>query len=91
MNLHGNAIIKDEEQLLSAFKQFDTDNDGSISREELRQALKKHANIDEDIEQVCLSSPTRRCIRCVQILDECDQNKDGKIDFEEFRTMMLGV
>lgn len=76
MNLQGKAVIKDEDQLMAAFKRFDTDNSGTISRDELRQALKEHANIEEDIEE---------------ILDDVDKNKDGQIDFEEFRMMMLGV
>lgn len=37
---------------MNAFRKFDTDNNGTISRDELREALKAHANIEDDIEGV---------------------------------------
>eukprot|EP00210_Caulerpa_lentillifera_P007276 g6958.t1 len=74
MNLHAKSLVRDEEQLINAFKKFDTDNSGAISKDELRQALREHSCAIEEIEQ---------------ILEEADTNKDGEIDFEEFRNMML--
>eukprot|EP00210_Caulerpa_lentillifera_P006070 g5799.t2 len=75
MNLHARSLVRDEEQLMKAFKKFDTDGNGSISLEELREALREHSNVEDEIEQ---------------ILADADKNQDGEIDFEEFRSMMLG-
>lgn len=71
--MHRHRLNK-EENLLNAFKYFDTDGNGYISREELRRAMERYgigdeANIDEVIEDV-------------------DTNKDGKINYEEFAAMM---
>lgn len=63
-----------EEDLIKAFQYFDKDNNGIITRDELRQAMAQYglgddATIDEIIEDV-------------------DTNKDGNINYEEFVAMM---
>jgi len=60
----------------AAFRVFDYNNDGSISREELREAL---VNFGE------------RCTEeeFAVMFAEADKNKNGRIDFDEFVDMML--
>jgi len=60
----------------AAFRVFDYNNDGSISREELREAL---VNFGE------------RCTEeeFAVMFTEADKNKNGRIDFDEFVDMML--
>lgn len=58
--------------ILEAFKKFDEDGSGAISRDELAQMLKR---IDEDIwddEKID------------NLLNEADANNDGKLSYEEF-------
>jgi len=60
----------------AAFRVFDHNNDGSISKEELREAMVNFGTrcTDEEFDLMFL---------------EADQNNDGKIDFDEFVAMML--
>lgn len=88
MDVDGNGVIDYEEfvaatmnlykleneNLLKAFQKFDADNSGYITKDELVTALKDRED-ELDIEQ---------------ILAEVDKDNDGKIDYEEFRDMMLG-
>lgn len=67
--------LENEEQLVKAFEHFDTDNSGYITRDELMEALTKYGNVDENIEQ---------------ILRDVDKDGDGRIDYGEFRSMMVG-
>lgn len=67
--------LENEEQLVKAFEHFDTDNSGYITRDELLDALNKYGNVDESIEQ---------------ILQDVDKDGDGRIDYQEFRSMMVG-
>ena len=65
-------IYLNEEKLKDAFKLFDADGSGKISRAEIEKVLHigKHSKeIDE-------------------IMSKHDTNKDGEIDFQEFLTMM---
>lgn len=61
----------------AAFRVFDRDGSGSISREELADVLcndgLKAAMGDESV---------------TRVLRECDTNKDGRIDFKEFMAML---
>lgn len=60
-----------EENLRVAFDNFDTDKDGTISRQELHKILSMgNKNVkDEHVDQV---------------IARCDRNRDGVIQFEEF-------
>ncbi|KAM3147294.1 hypothetical protein pb186bvf_000545 [Paramecium bursaria] len=67
-----------QEKLLSvqkveqAFKIFDQNSDGFISKQELENIM---GDLEDDIWH--------------QILQDCDQNNDGKISYEEFTKMLL--
>lgn len=66
-----------EEEIKEAFRVFDKDGNGSISREELRQvmtSLGMKLTAEEEDEMIC----------------EADMNGDGEIDYDEFKKMMLG-
>ncbi|XP_028314691.1 calcium-binding protein 2-like [Gouania willdenowi] len=63
-------------ELRDAFKEFDSNGDGQISLNELREAMKKLMG-----EQV-----TNKEIN--EILRDVDLNGDGQVDFEEFVRMM---
>lgn len=67
--------LESEEQLVKAFEHFDTDNSGYITRDELLDALNKYGDVDENIDK---------------ILQDVDKDGDGRIDYGEFRTMMVG-
>ena len=66
-----------EDELREAFRVFDRDGDGFITAQELRSLL-----ISLGLE----SSP--EIIR--RMISEADRNRDGKIDFTEFRALALG-
>lgn len=60
----------------AAFRVFDYDNDGSISREELKEAM-------VNLGQRCTEE------EFAVMFAEADKNKNGRIDFDEFVDMML--
>ena len=62
-----------KERLWEAFCNFDKDNDGNITKEELLQALKAEKTQEKEIEKY---------IKAV------DKNGDGKIDYKEFLELM---
>eukprot|EP00249_Psilotum_nudum_P006546 c19868_g1_i1 orf=311-1795(-) len=66
--------LNKEEHLYTAFQYFDKDKSGYISVDELEQALKKHGMGDQQ--------------SIKDILAEVDINKDGRINYDEFVTMM---
>merc|ERR1740120_374174 len=68
-----------EDVCWSAFRLFDKNGDGSISKEEMRLVLE-----DGDVESVAGAE------QLAKMMLEIDTNGDGKIDFEEFMTMMKG-
>jgi len=63
-----------EEKLKQAFSLFDKDGGGTISTDELRDVLGVGGNISEEV--------------WMKIIMEVDENGDGEISFEEFKTMM---
>lgn len=67
------AAANSREYLTFAFKYFDLNHDGCISREELAIVLKAYKR--EYAENAQLID---------KLLQECDSNHDGHIDFEEF-------
>lgn len=69
------ATILNIENLTAAFKLLDADNSGFIDLDELKQAFDSNNAKDADI--------------FLQIMNEADLNKDGKISFEEFKTVMI--
>lgn len=70
---------KYQEELVcwEAFQVFDRDGSGSISRQELLQVLHK-----SDVEDIMGS------IAISRVMEQCDADQDGTIDFEEFMHMM---
>eukprot|EP00775_Hariotina_reticulata_P005113 gene5113-5353_t len=72
--------LQQEEYLIDVFKTLDEDNSGFISKEELEHALENNSDklsnqkMQQDIAHILL---------------ECDINKDGRIDYAEFVSMML--
>lgn len=66
-----------EAELREAFRIFDRDNDGFITPQELKTLLIS-LGLDSSAEVI------RRMI------NEADRNRDGKIDFNEFRALALG-
>lgn len=69
-----------EKDLLKAFQIFDSDGDGFISSEELKSALCRLGLWDE---HSCGKDS------CMSMINVYDTNRDGKLDFEEFKNMML--
>ena len=65
-----------DRELKDAFKVFDTDGSGSISRSEMKKLLKKLGQTLSDAELDAM-------------MDEVDTDKNGEIDFEEFKNMMV--
>ncbi|XP_061372192.1 probable calcium-binding protein CML44 [Gastrolobium bilobum] len=67
-----------ESDLVKAFKVFDLDGDGFITSQELECVLKRLGMWDE-----------RSCKDCRTMIYSYDTNLDGKLDFQEFKNMML--
>lgn len=64
--------------LLEAFRVFDLNGDGFISSEELQSVLSRLGMWDE-----------RSGKDCGRMINAYDSNRDGRLDFEEFKNMML--
>ncbi|KAG0470896.1 hypothetical protein HPP92_017016 [Vanilla planifolia] len=71
--MHKHKLEK-EENLYSAFQYFDKDNSGFITRDELETAMKEHGMGD--------------AATIKEIISEVDTDNDGRINYEEFCTMM---
>ncbi|KAJ7537608.1 hypothetical protein O6H91_11G013500 [Diphasiastrum complanatum] len=71
--VHLNKIER-EDTLFAAFSYFDKDNSGFITTDELQEAFREN-NIGDDI-------------HFDELIQECDQNNDGCIDYNEFAQMM---
>jgi calcium-dependent protein kinase len=66
-----------DEKLSAAFKMFDKDGSGTISASELKQVIGVGKNIPAEIWDA--------------IIGEVDDDGSKTIDFEEFKTMMMGL
>ncbi|KAI8010977.1 Calcium-dependent protein kinase 19 [Camellia lanceoleosa] len=71
--MHRHKLERDE-HLYKAFQYFDTDNSGFITMDELESAMKNYGMGDEDTIK--------------EIISEVDTDNDGRINYEEFCTMM---
>lgn len=71
--MHRHRLERDE-HLFKAFQYFDKDNSGFITRDELESAMKEYGMGDD------------ATIR--EIISEVDTDNDGRINYEEFSTMM---
>merc|ERR1712167_52798 len=63
-------------EIMDAFLVFDADGSGYIDRTELKEQLTK---LGEKVDEAMLD----------EMLDEADKDKDGKINYEEFCTVMM--
>ncbi|WOL04930.1 calcium-dependent protein kinase 2 [Canna indica] len=71
--MHRHRLERDE-HLHSAFQYFDKDNSGFITRDELETAMIEHGMGDIDAIK--------------EIISEVDKDNDGRINYEEFCSMM---
>ncbi len=65
-----------DKELRDAFRVFDEDGNGTISRAELKKLMK---NLGQALSDAELDA----------MMDEVDTDGNGEIDFEEFKTMMV--
>ncbi|KAK3446921.1 calcium-dependent protein kinase 20 [Eucalyptus grandis] len=70
--LHLNKIQR-EDHMYAAFSYFDTDGSGYITKDELQQACERFGLADVPMEE---------------LMNEVDQDNDGRIDYNEFVAMM---
>jgi len=70
------SVLSDE-NLLFAFKMFDSDNNGTISRQELKKVFETSEKKDDELWN--------------EIFNEVDLDGDGEITFEEFKRGMTSV
>nr|GMC81858.1 probable calcium-binding protein CML43 [Ipomoea batatas] len=75
------CAAQDEKDLTEAFKVFDEDGDGFISATELQIVLAK----------LGLQEEGKEIDRVEQMISSVDQNRDGRVDFFEFKDMMRSV
>ncbi|XP_047337638.1 calcium-dependent protein kinase 2-like [Impatiens glandulifera] len=71
--MHRHRLERDE-HLFQAFQYFDKDHSGFITRDELEHAMKEHGVGDD--------------VSIKDIISEVDADNDGRINYEEFCTMM---
>lgn len=62
------------ERLTTLFKLFDKDANGFVSREEIREFFSLHDSYMDDF--------------LGEFMNELDQNHDGNLQFEEFKSFM---
>ncbi|XP_074272014.1 calcium-dependent protein kinase 2-like isoform X1 [Silene latifolia] len=68
--------LETEENILRAFRYFDKDSSGYITTDELEAAMMEYGVADEN--------------SIKEILSEVDTDNDGRINYDEFCTMMKG-
>ncbi|KAM7521256.1 hypothetical protein LguiB_020218 [Lonicera macranthoides] len=71
--MHRHRLQRDE-YLLKAFQYFDKDHSGFITRDELKHAMTEYGMGDE--------------ATIDEVINDVDTDKDGRINYEEFATMM---
>ena len=67
---------KPDDDMIDAFRMFDLNGDGFISKDELCKVMK---GLGEKLSDIELDN----------LLNEWDMNKDGKIDYNEFCAAMM--
>jgi len=67
------CIINDEKYIKAAFDFFDKQNKGALDKKEISEGLGKGWISETDL---------------IELFKEIDTNKDGKISYSEFKTMM---
>merc|ERR1712107_412423 len=77
--LPGSEVVHEEDVCWSAFRVFDRNVDGKISKEELRQVLH-----DSSVQEVAGTAAASIEV----LMNDVDRNGDGEIDFQEFFAMM---
>jgi len=70
-----------DEKLSLIFNTFDTDGNLRITRDEFSTAAKRFASSNAD--------PSSRQRFIEKVFQECDENKDGTVSFEEFKSFLL--
>ena len=65
-----------DDELQGLYKSFDTDGDGSVSKSELKEGLKKLGRLNITDEQVN------------NLLKNVDEDGNGTLDFDEFKQLM---
>jgi len=70
-----NTVNEEDRKIRQQFDFFDTDRSGKISKKELKKGLKK------------LKSDYRKKV-VKNMINEADQDGDGEIDFEEFKSIL---
>jgi len=68
-----------DEKLTLIYNSFDTNRDGSITRQEFQAAAKRFSQAGTELDREMF-------IR--KVFSKCDTNNDGTISFEEFRTFL---
>jgi calmodulin len=71
----GDEILNFEEELRAAFKEFDEDESGEISKQEFGNFMRKLGY-----------HPTM--VELQEMIDEVDRDRHGSIGFEDFKTIM---
>ena len=69
------STIAREDNMMMAFRMLDINSDGKVSREELRHLLER-----EEFKMTAKELD--------DLINSCDKNNDGEIDYKEFITMM---
>lgn len=71
--------LVEEAELLEAFQVFDINEDGFISAMELQTVIRSLG-----------INPAMKVQDCEKIIHAVDKNSDGRVDFSEFRHLMVG-
>lgn len=73
-------VLMQRDVCWEAFRVFDLDGDGKLSREELGKLLRGHAGLQTQVDDSKIQ----------KMIDEVDASGDGSIDFDEFCAMLRG-